>query len=59
MKEQDMNSDLYDRYVTDLKLRGYAKRSRQSYRRSLRQFQNFTNKAFEDITELDLPRAGP
>ena len=49
-----MNSDLYDRYVTDLKLRGYAKRSRQSYRRSLRQFQNFTNKAFEDITEEDL-----
>jgi len=49
-----MNSDLYDRYITDLKLRGYAKRSQQSYRRSLRQFQNFTNKAFEDITEEDL-----
>lgn len=49
-----MNSDLYDRYVTDLKLKGYAKRSRQSYRRSLRQFQNFANKAFEDITEEDL-----
>ncbi len=49
-----MNGDLYDRYVTDLKLRGYAKRSRQSYRRSLRQFQNFTNKSFEDITEEDL-----
>jgi len=49
-----MKSDLYDRCVTDLKLRGYAKRSRQSYRRSLRQFQNFANKAFEDITEEDL-----
>jgi site-specific recombinase XerD len=49
-----MNSDLYERYVTDLKLKGYAKRSRQSYRRSLRQFQHFTNKAFEDISEEDL-----
>ena len=49
-----MNSGLYDKYVTDLKLRGYAKRSRQSYRRSLRQFQHFTNKAFEDMTEEDL-----
>ena len=49
-----MNGDLYDRYVTDLKLKGYAKRSRQSYRRSLRQFQNFTNKALEDATEEDL-----
>lgn len=49
-----MNNDPYEKYVTDLKLRGYAKRSRQSYRRSLRQFQNFTNKAFEDITEEDL-----
>jgi len=49
-----MHSDLYDKYVTDLKLRGYAKRSRQSYRRSLRQFQNFANKAFADITEEDL-----
>ena len=49
-----MNSDLYERYVTDLKLKGYAKRSRQSYRRSLRQFQHFTSKAFEDMTEEDL-----
>jgi integrase/recombinase XerD len=49
-----MNGDLYDRYVTDLKLKGYAKRSRQSYRRSLRQFQNFANKALEDVTEEDL-----
>jgi site-specific recombinase XerD len=49
-----MNGDLYDRYVTELKLKGYAKRSRQSYRRSLRQFQNFANKALQDVTEEDL-----
>jgi site-specific recombinase XerD len=49
-----MNSDLYEKYVTELNLKGYAKRSRQSYRRSLRQFQNFANKALEDVTEEDL-----
>jgi site-specific recombinase XerD len=49
-----MNGDLYDQYVTDMNLKGYAKRTRQSYRRALRQFQNFTNKALEDVTEEDL-----
>jgi len=49
-----MNSDLYEKYVTDLNLKGYAKRSRQSYRRAVRQFQNFANKSLEDVTEEDL-----
>ena len=36
-----MNTNLYDRYVADLKLKSYAKRSIQSYMRALRQLQNF------------------
>ena len=49
-----MNDELYDRYVADLRLKSYQKRSVQSYMRSVRQLQNFTNKALEDITEEDV-----
>jgi integrase/recombinase XerD len=49
-----MNDDLYKRYVADLKLKGYQKRSIQSYVRAVRQLQNFTCKALEDVTEEDV-----
>lgn len=49
-----MQKDLYDRFVSDLKLKSYAKRSIQSYQRALRQLQNFCCKALEDIAEEDL-----
>jgi integrase/recombinase XerD len=49
-----MNGDLMKRYVADLKLKSYQKRSAQSYLRAVRQLQNFTCKAVEDITEEDV-----
>ncbi len=49
-----MKTEIDDRYIADLKLRGYAKRSIQSYQRALRQMQNFCCKALEDITEEEL-----
>lgn len=49
-----MKTEIYDRYIADLKLRGYTKRSIQSYQRAVRQMQNFCCKALEDITEEEL-----
>lgn len=49
-----MNVDLYDRFCEDLRLRGYAERSRQSYRRSVRQLQQFCSKSLEEITEEEV-----
>ena len=49
-----MNNDLTKRFIADLKLKSYAKRSIQSYLRAVRQLQNFTCKALEDITEEDV-----
>lgn len=49
-----MNAKLYKRFVSDLKLKSYAKRSIQSYLRAVRQLQNFCCKALEDITEEDV-----
>ena len=49
-----MNGDLMDRFVADLKLKSYQKRSVQSYLRAVRQLQNFTCKAVEDITEEEV-----
>jgi integrase/recombinase XerD len=54
MKEQDMNDDLYNQFSADLKLKSYSRRSIKSYTRSVRQLQNFTSKAIEDITEEDV-----
>ena len=49
-----MNSDLYGRFIADLKLKSYAKKSEQSYVRAVRQLQNFCCKALEDITEEEV-----
>ena len=49
-----MNSDLYGRFIADLKLKSYAKKSEQSYMRAVRQLQNFCCKALEDITEEEV-----
>jgi len=46
--------DYYTRFCDDLKLRGYAKRSRQSYLRALRQLQNFFSKPLDEITEEEV-----
>jgi site-specific recombinase XerD len=46
--------DYYERFSDDLKLRGYAKRSRQSYLRAVRQFQHYCCKSLPEITEEDL-----
>jgi hypothetical protein len=45
--------DYYERFSDDLKLRGYAKRSRQSYLRAVRQFQHYCCKTLPEITEDD------
>ncbi len=49
-----MNDHLYERMVEDLSLRSYSKRTIHSYKRAVRQLQNFCNKPLEDITEADL-----
>ncbi len=49
-----MNSDLYDRFLSDLELKGYAKRSIDSYVKSVRQLQRFCNKPLSKITQADL-----
>jgi len=49
-----MNDDLRNKFIADLKLKSYAKRSIQSYVRAMNQLQNFCNKALEDITEEEL-----
>jgi integrase len=49
-----MNNDLYGQYIADLKLKGYQKRSIQSYVRAVRQLQNFCCKAPEDIREEEV-----
>ena len=43
--------DYYKRYEEELKLKGYAQRSIQSYTRALRQLQNYCRKTLEEITE--------
>ena len=42
------------RFITDLELKGYAKRSINSYVKSVRQLQRFCNKALSKITQADL-----
>lgn len=49
-----MSTKLYDRFVSDLELKGYAKRSIDSYVKSVRQLQRFCNKPLSQITQADL-----
>ena len=49
-----MNAKLYDRFISDLELKGYAKRSINSYVKSVRQLQRFCNKPLSKITQADL-----
>lgn len=49
-----MKSDLYDRFIAELKLRGYAQRSTKTYARSVRQLQNFCCCGLEQISEEQL-----
>ena len=44
-----MSTKLYDKFISQLELKGYAKRSIQSYLRAVRQLQNYCCKALEDI----------
>ena len=46
--------DYYRRYEEELKLKGYAQRSIQSYTRALRQLQNYFHKPLKEITEEEL-----
>lgn len=48
------DTGMYTRFEKELKLKGFAKRSIQSYLRAVRQLQNFCCKALEDITEEDV-----
>ena len=49
-----MKKDIYDRFISDLELKGYAKRSIDSYVKSVRQLQRFCNKPLSRITQADL-----
>ena len=46
-----MSKELLAKLDGDLKLAGYAKRSRQSYFRAVRQLMNFWGKPLEEIEE--------
>ena len=49
-----MKKDIYDRFISDMELKGYAKRSIQSYTKSVHQLQRFCNKSLSRITQADL-----
>ena len=49
-----MNDDLYKRFISDLELKGYAKRSIDSYVKSVMQLQRFCNKPLSRIRQADL-----
>ena len=52
--KKDYMMNYYDRFSEDLKLRGYADRSRQTYLRTVRQLQNFWSKPLDQISEEEL-----
>jgi len=49
-----MSTKLYEKFISDLELKGYAKRSIDSYVKSVRQLQRFSNKPLGRITQADL-----
>ena len=50
-RKATMSHELMQRYIEDLKLKGYKKRSIQSYVRAVQQLQNFYSLAPEEISE--------
>jgi len=49
-----MKNDLYERFISKLELKGYAKRSIDSYVKSVMQLQRYCNKPLSKITASDL-----
>lgn len=49
-----MSTKLYDKFISQLELKGYAKRSIDSYVKSVRQLQRFCNKPLSQITAADV-----
>ncbi len=49
-----MSTKLYDKFISQLELKGYAKRSIDSYVKSVMQLQRFCNKPLSQITSSDL-----
>ena len=49
-----MSTKLYERFVSQLALKGYAQRSIDSYVKSVRQLQRFCNKPLSQIKASDL-----
>ena len=49
-----MSTKLYEKFVSQLELKGYAKRSINSYLKSVMQLQRFCNKPLSRITGEDL-----
>ncbi len=49
-----MSAKLYDKFIANLELKGYAKRSIDSYVKSVMQLQRFCNKPLSKITGSDL-----
>jgi len=51
---KEYTMDYYNQYRGELKLKGFADRSIQSYTRAVRQLQNFYSKSLDEITEAEL-----
>ncbi len=49
-----MSAKVYERFIADLELKGYAKRSIGSYLKSVQQLQRFCNKPLSQIRQKDL-----
>ncbi|MFW5871444.1 MAG: phage integrase N-terminal SAM-like domain-containing protein [Verrucomicrobiota bacterium] len=49
-----MSTKLYDGFISNLELKGYAKRSIDSKVKSVMQLQRFCNKSLSRITQADL-----
>lgn len=49
-----MNAKINDRFIADMDLHGYAKRTKQSYLRAVRQLENFWSRPAEELSEEEI-----
>ena len=49
-----MKSKVTDKFIADMELHGYAKRTKQSYLRVVRQLENFWSRPSEELSEEEV-----
>lgn len=49
-----MNTKINDKFIADMELHGYAKRTKQSYSRAVRQLENFWSRPAEELDEEEV-----